>query len=606
MIVVDSTPQMRNKLVEELSSQPFFSGLQAAARSFLSERISILRYLRGERVFSQGEPADAYYFVLKGSGKLELEEEKGLGGIQISIVSKMQGMGGREILTGRSYPLSLIATEVMLVIRIKKEVLMELFEQDAAFGIHISKLLATRLVQQLPRIPLEPYDGSQPIDPAAMMLLPLSFLKRHCVLPLYSKGSQLTMGFVEEMSVPLLQRVKTFLPSMEVVPLSITASLFHSTLRDMEQQKETEATPKDTTAVASPDILMALLHRVIAEGASDLHLTTGLKPRWRIDGEMQEIGDFSSIDESLAEWLKPFMREDIRMEFERDKDTDFAIQLDDVARFRVNLFCDHNGIGAVFRLIPSKILSIQQLGLPNVLLKLAAHPKGLVLVTGPTGSGKSTTLAAMIDFVNRTRSEHIITLEDPIEFVHRSKNCLVNQREIGSHSKSFTRALRAALRQDPDIVLVGELRDLETIQLAIEVANTGHLVFGTLHTSTAVTTVDRIVDMFPAIQQNQIRNTLSEVLIGVVSQTLCKKRGGGRIAAIEVLVLNAASSNLIREGRTSQLATVMQTGKAQGNCMLNDSLAALVNQKKILYEEALKKTIDKADLARRLKKVYTP
>ena len=263
-------------------------------------------------------------------------------------------------------------------------------------------------------------------------------------------------------------------------------------------------------------------------------------------------------------------------------------------------------MGAVFRLIPSQILSVQQLGLPSVLLKLASLPKGLVLVTGPTGSGKSTTLAAMIDYINKTRSEHIITLEDPIEFVHKSRKCLVNQREIGPHTDSFSRALRAALRQDPDIVLVGELRDLETIQLAIEVANTGHLVFGTLHTATAITTVDRMVDMFPANQQNQIRSTLSEVLQGVVSQTLLKKEGGGRVAAIEVLVVNNAVANLIRESKTSQVATIMQTGKARGNCMLNDSLADLVQRKEVTYEEALSRSMDKSDLARRLNKTFNP
>jgi pilus retraction protein PilT len=271
----------------------------------------------------------------------------------------------------------------------------------------------------------------------------------------------------------------------------------------------------------------------------------------------------------------------------------------DIARFRVNVFVDKGGVSAVMRQIPAKILTFEQLNLPPVVARLCDNPKGLVLVTGPTGSGKSTTLAAMIDYINKTRAQHIITLEDPIEFVHKSEMCLVNQREVYAHTRSFARALKAALREDPDIVLVGEMRDLETIQLALETANTGHLVFGTLHTSTAISTVDRIIDVFPPAQQSQVRAVLADTLKGVVAQALCKKVGGGRVAALETLVLSYAVANLIREGKTHQIASAMTTSKAQGNTLLNESLAQLVNEGRVEYAEALSKALDKADFARR-------
>jgi len=281
------------------------------------------------------------------------------------------------------------------------------------------------------------------------------------------------------------------------------------------------------------------------------------------------------------------------------KDTDFAHETAE-ARFRVNVFCDRSGIAAVLRRIPSKILSAEEMGIPRNVLDLCFLPKGLVLVTGPTGSGKSTTLAAMIDYINRNRDDHVITVEDPIEFVHPHKRCLVHQREVGVHTGSFKAALRAALREDPDVVLIGEMRDLETISIALETAETGHLVFGTLHTNTAPSTVDRIIDQFPADRQAQVRTMLSESLKGVVTQTLCKKIGGGRIPAMEILLGNGAVSNLIREGKTFQLPSVMQTGRSQGMVMLNDALLELVRRKMVLPRDALAKAVAKAELRKAL------
>jgi twitching motility protein PilT len=342
-----------------------------------------------------------------------------------------------------------------------------------------------------------------------------------------------------------------------------------------------------------------LFKRMVQCGASDLHLTSNMAPMLRLHCDIVPIEGCPAINpKQMTVILGEITPEANRAEFEATHDTDFAYELPEAGRFRANLFCDHRGPGAVFRVIPSQILSAEQLGLPKSVLDLCHLSKGLVLVTGPTGSGKSTTLAAMIDYINTHRSDHIITIEDPIEFVHPPKQCLVNQREVRRHTDSFKRALRAALREDPDIVLVGEMRDLETIEIAIETAETGHLVFGTLHTSTAATTVDRIIDQFPSERQAQIRTMLSSSLKGVVAQTLCKKIGGGRVAALELLMVNSAVSANIREGKTHQIPSLMQMGGKLGSKLLNDALIELVQAGKVDANEAYIKCVVKDDFVK--------
>jgi len=330
-------------------------------------------------------------------------------------------------------------------------------------------------------------------------------------------------------------------------------------------------------------------------GASDLHLCVGTPALVRKDGRMQPLDPAmpALTDEYLRRLLEPIMPDANLREFAETHDSDFAYEIPGLARFRANVFADRKGRGAVFRVIPSEILTAEKLGLSPHILNLCKLNKGLVLVTGPTGSGKSTTLCAMIDYINRTRDEHIITIEDPIEFVHQNQKCLINQREVRTHTGSFKAALRAALREDPDIILVGELRDLETVAIAIETAETGHLVFGTLHTTTACSTVDRIIDQFPSDRQSQIRIMLSESLRGVIAQNLCRKIGGGRVAALEVLIATGAVSNLIREGKTFQIPSMMQVGKAVGMVGLNDALMELVTKKLVAPDEAYSKAIDK-------------
>jgi len=353
----------------------------------------------------------------------------------------------------------------------------------------------------------------------------------------------------------------------------------------------------------TPDI-DRLFRAMCERGASDLHLCVGMPPLVRRDGSIQPIepGAPALDTAAVTSLIEPIMPAKNREEFDRRHDTDFAYEIPGLARFRANVFMDRKGPAGVFRVIPSKILTAADLGLSPHILQLCRLNKGLVLVTGPTGSGKSTTLCAMVDYVNQNRTEHIITIEDPIEFVHENQKCLVNQREVHTHTDSFKNALRAALREDPDILLVGELRDLETVAIAIETAETGHLVFGTLHTTTAPSTVDRIIDQFPTDRQAQIRTMLSESLRGVIAQTLCKKIGGGRIAALEVLIVTSAVSNLIREGKTFQIPSIMQVGKAVGMVSLNDSLMNLVSRKLVAPEEAYAKAVDKAGFEGLLKR----
>jgi twitching motility protein PilT len=360
-----------------------------------------------------------------------------------------------------------------------------------------------------------------------------------------------------------------------------------------------KAPPKPPPAVkrGPPSHIDELFRRMVGEGCSDLHVSSGSPPLFRKDGDIVPLGDDEAIaPDTLKGLLYAITPAKYQKEFEEVHDTDFSYEIADLSRFRCNLFLDRNGIGGVFRTIPTKVPNASDLGLSKAMLDLCHLNKGLVLVTGPTGSGKSTTLAAMIDYINHNLNAHIITIEDPIEFVHKNRKCLVNQREIGNHTQGFKHALRAALREDPDIVLVGEMRDLETVAIAIETAETGHLVFGTLHTNTAPSTVDRMIDQFPADRQNQIRTMLAESLKGVISQMLLRRNGGGRVAAHELLLVSSAISNLIREGKTFQIQSIMQVGKGTGMVCMNDTLVELVKTNVITAEEALTKAVGKTEL----------
>ncbi|MBW1998644.1 MAG: type IV pilus twitching motility protein PilT [Deltaproteobacteria bacterium] len=352
--------------------------------------------------------------------------------------------------------------------------------------------------------------------------------------------------------------------------------------------------------MAQIDAFFKLMHD---QGASDLHLVAGQQPVLRIGGELERVKYKKLDNDSLKAMLYEIAPEHKVKEFEETGDVDFAYEIPGLARYRANFFMQKYGVGAVFREIPSRIATCEELGLPKVVKRLATLPRGLVLVTGPTGSGKSTTLAAVIHEANKTRKEHILTIEDPIEFVHESQMAVVNHREVGMHTRSFAAALRGALREDPDIILVGEMRDLETISLAIEASATGHLVYATLHTTSASKTVDRIIEVFPVNQQEQIRNTLADGIRAVISQTLFKRRDGqGRVAALEIMIASPAVRNLIREGKTYQIPSMIQTGKKYGMQSLDDAIMELLQKKLISADDAYLKSNDKSKFLPFLKK----
>jgi twitching motility protein PilT len=344
-----------------------------------------------------------------------------------------------------------------------------------------------------------------------------------------------------------------------------------------------------------------LLHSMVKRGASDLHIKAGSPPGFRIDGEVKSQEEFGKlVPDQTSELAKQLMSPDQWERFLKEKDLDFSYAVKDLARFRVNCLHQRNAVGVVVRQIPDMIPDAKKLGLPQICLDLAAKPRGLVLVTGPTGSGKSTTLAAMIDYINQTEHGHILTMEDPLEFVHPDKKCFVTQRQIGQDCNSFREGLRRALRQDPDVILIGEMRDLETISMAISAAETGHLVFGTLHTTSAISTVDRIIDVFPTDAQQQVRVQMSSTLQGVISQTLVPKVGGGRVAAREILVATDAVKSLVREGKSAQILNLMQTGKQYGMTTLEDELLRAYGDGLITGDDAVSKANRPDDIRKRL------
>lgn len=400
-------------------------------------------------------------------------------------------------------------------------------------------------------------------------------------------------------------QIQHSLQNQSQLPLSLASPGAEQPSLEVKHIRRKRARLSPTEKRQRLSAIMPLLQQMAHIGASDLHLSARQPIRWRVDGDLIEVPNAKILgEEEVYDLLAGMMEERHAAEFEKQEQVDFSYTIEGMARYRVNLFNESNGVSAVLRQIPAAVPSAKDLRLPQCVCELTAFKQGLVLVTGPTGSGKSTTLAALIDLINNWRSQHIITLEDPIEFIHESKKAMINQREIGLHASSFGAGLRAALREDPDIVLVGELRDRETTALAIETALTGHLVFGTLHTNNVVSTIDRIIDLFPSDQQNQVRGTLAEVLKGVVSQVLCKQKAGrGRVAAFEVMSITSAVANMVRQGKTHQIPTAM-SGK--NNLLLNTSLEELVRKKIISEEEGFHRTHDRPDLEGRLRDLLEP
>jgi len=602
-------------VIAEMSKSELFSSLSHKLLLQIANIAVLNQYDPDEIIVRINDPSDGCFMIISGEVVILQHVQPDDETVEIARRKPYDTIGEIGFLLNQPRNATVQAVKETLMLKFDDDTFDQMFKIPG-FGQSLSRSLASRLQELSISSFLPAYDKDSELpSPEVIRMLPMDFIIRQNILPLHVEGTFLHIGFVHDPKVNDLRALRRFFPSMQLKLVHIDKELFDKVLQSQagieEWSAPAEKPQKPKKVVKAKALrLNRLLKRMVAEGASDLHLFAARSPRWRIDGEIRTIQDAKELEaEEVLDILSPVMDERDKGEFKENNDTEFAYSLPDVARFRINLFRDRRGIGTVIRVIPSTILSIEQLGLPPVLKKLCEKPKGLVLVTGPTSAGKSTTLAAMIDHINKTHRVHVITIEDPIEFVHQEELALINQRQVGHHTNSYTTALRAALREDPDILLIGELRDRETIALALEAANTGSLVFGTLQTATAISTISRIIDFFPPDQQDHVRSSLADCLQGVVSQTLCKRIGGGRVVAAEVLIVDAAVRHLIHEDKTNQIASTMQTKKAQGNKLLNEELDELVKGRrvgkvkyKVEYAEALSKTPDREDLARRLGK----
>lgn len=598
MRVVDRTPEIITRANAAFDTNPFFEPLSDAQRDqVIGKAGTIEAYADNEYILKAGDPADFLFVII--SGEVSVVVGEGDDQIEISRLERSQMVGELAVILNEKRTASCVARGEVLILKLAREVFRKVVLAVPEASLSMMRILAERLKKTSRPPAHRDYRADSPIPPVEVLrLLPIGFMQRHRVAPVKKQENRILIGYCDRMDDNLLSSISNLLPAMKIEPVSIESDYFQKIMQNYGGEAVAAEQAAGGSGIKSID---DLLKRLVEEGGSDLHLSAGQVPRWRIDGLIRPIAGFLKLaPREVFQLLEPIMRPDSIEEFNKTGDEDFAYAMDKHSRFRINLLRDHNGVSAVFRHIPNTIFTLEELGMPEVLRKWAEAPKGLILVTGPTGSGKSTTLAAMVDHINRSRECHILTIEDPVEFVHQSRKALVNQREVGVHTASFSRALKAALREDPDVVLVGEMRDLETISMAIETANTGHLVLATLHTSTAMSTINRIVDQFPAESQEQIRAGLADNLLGVCCQTLCRKIGGGRVPALEVLVMDYGMANMVREGKTHMLLTGMTTGQNRGNRLLNDDLARLVRAGKISKEEALSKAVDSADLAKRV------
>jgi pilus retraction protein PilT len=587
---------------ETLSRTALFDGLEAAQIEEVALHGALVEFTGGEYIARQGEPSDAFYIFIEGTSVIHLENAVDESVVDLGQLGPAESVGEMGVLLESSRSASVLATNPgVKAMKFSGKQFTRMLHKLPYFGLVMCRTLARRLKTASQLADVLPYAGSvDNIADDTLRLLPVEFQMRHRVIPLEVEGRSLRVGFVDAPTETTLNLIQRLVSGLVVRPLGISVDVFDKLMRThatgvvslLADRREGEALD-----------LESILKKMMAEGASDLHLCADQAPRWRIDGHLVPLKNLGVMEgDGVLKLVAKIMPPNRREQFEATSDTDFAYSLTDSGRFRVNVFRDIHGVGAVFRHIPNHVRSLSQLGLPVVTQQFCNLPTGLILVTGPTGSGKSTTLAAMVDYLNTSRDEHIITLEDPVEFVHRSQRCLINQREVGSHTASFSSALRAALREDPDVVLVGEMRDLETVALALETAQTGHLVLATLHTSTAVDSIERIIGLFPSAQQQQARQTLAAVFKGCISQTLLPLKNGGRVGAYEILVGDYAVSNLIRDTKTTQLRSHMETKRGAGNQLLNLELINLVNSGRVDTASARRRAVDKADFDARMKR----
>ncbi|MDJ0840598.1 MAG: PilT/PilU family type 4a pilus ATPase [Acidobacteriota bacterium] len=614
MPTLEKTPELMRAWQDVISRIPLFQGIPKENLPKVLGMADPKHFAVEEVLVTQGNPADAFYILVEGAVGVYQERPNGERAM-LTRLDPPSTIGEVGLLLGETRTATVIAEEESTALRFTKVVFKEMFAHIPGFGYAVCQAMAHRVDELSERIPLAHI--TQDFEPQAELqsLFPLAFIQRHRVLPVSRKGDRLIVGFLDPPSTEVLQGLYKLVPGREIIPVRIRQKHYRDYMKTrmgtVSQAEEPGAKVADSkegrleetveiTRTLQPLRLEKVLNRMVAEGASDLHLTASSNARWRIDGDLHILTDTQPLGpEEALSLLDPYLKSRHRQELETHHDTDFVFSTDD-GRFRVNMYRDQHGVNAALRVLPRAILGFEDLGLPPVIRHFCNMPKGLVVVTGPTGSGKSTTLAAMIDFINTHRPCHILTLEDPIEYLHYHRKALIHQREVGSQTSSFARALRAGFREDPDIIMVGEMRDLETIELALEAANTGHLVLSTMHTNTAISTVDRIIDIFPKEAQQKVRVTIASELKAVIAQTLCKRKQGGRIGIFEIMHVTNPVANMIRQEKTIQIPSHMQSHKRDGHSLFQDELERLVRERKIDFKEALYKTTEKMDLARRL------
>ncbi|MCB9507215.1 MAG: PilT/PilU family type 4a pilus ATPase [Myxococcales bacterium] len=649
----------RQWVVNAFRQSPLFSTLDARAIEKVMGMARLHEYEPDELLAREGEPSDTFWVVLMGEATAFVTDPLSGERIETGRLRANDSVGEVGMILESPRTAGVSCVKQTYALQFDRAGFDYLLERIPGFARRLSRTVADRLVQQNLKATFPPVlrEEMRP-TPELVRMIPKEAVIRFRLLPVARTADTVLVGFVDPPTQDLVARVRASLGDLKL-RIGILSMRDFDALSESFNLKPDPPAPVAAVAAqpaerggatlampaamavaaaaagaAAPVAQLPLrepakLHRELRQdsgthtsmvakleqfarirpilermpevNASDLHLSGLQKPRWRIDGELYEISEFSVLEEEeVLDLFEPVMPTKAIEEFNAHFDCDFAFNVDGLARFRANVFRDDNGVGAVLRIIPMHVPPMEALGLPAAARGFCQLHQGLVLVCGPTGSGKSTTLAAMIDHINASRRVHIVTLEDPIEYVHSSKAGMVTQREVGKNTPSFARGLRASLREDPDIVLVGELRDLETLELALQTAQTGHLVFGTLHTSTAIGTIDRIIDVFPADQHSQVRSTLADVLRGVIAQQLCKRIGGGRVAAFECLVGGSAVANCVRQAKTLNISTIMTTNRSEGHRMLNDELHELVRTRQIEPLEALNHSDDKKDLRVRL------
>lgn len=591
MEVIELDNQRKAEALKLMAGLPFFREL---GRENLLKVLGIaecVRLVPNEAMVKQGEKSDSFFVMLEGRLKVYSEREGGAK-VLLGNLEHPNTVGEIGLILGKTRTATVVASVETTALRFRADHFFSLFNKVPNFARGIMQSIATRLDEVSEQIPLPtPSEDVGAPDVTLARLLPVAFMERHRIVPVRMEGNQLILGCVDQPTSSILHTVFQMLPGREVLPVRVGKHFFEQFMRaysglggDGGDEADRER-PRASLA----ERLEALVQRMVAEGASDLHVAGRCRPRWRLQGDLQVLTDAPRFGvEEVYDLVEPILEDRHKEEFDLYGDTDFVYQSASGARFRFNMYRDIEGVGAAIRILPATIPAAEELGLPEHIVRLCSRKQGLILVTGPTGSGKTTTLGAMIDHINANRRVHILTLEDPVEFVHVNDLAKVTQREVGKNTANYGRGLRAGLREDPDVILVGELRDLETVTLALEAAQSGHLVLATMHTNSAPSTVDRVISMFPAEQQENIRDTLAVVLIGVVSQALAKKRAGGRVGVYEIMITNPAIQNLIREHKVFQISEQMQTGgKDSGQMLQRSSLVRLVKSGVIEPGEAL-------------------